>query len=216
VEKEAIYSIIQQLHDWYVSENFLIVKVKNATTPWAIERLPGYSGNVIFPLNGEAIYKLVERKISELADNGLCHPDFIETLRQRLDENRHESHLGMILSNHEWGDNLRDMMASKDFLDYLPSFDAEGNNPVFERNATFSDEKVKDWHKNRITIINDKNAEYNVLYTEVGLAVESREKAFFTLSFFQSNDVWRINDISIVEVNRQTLIEFYEKNCMIF
>ena len=59
---------------------------------------------------------------------GICTDQYISRLKQRIAAGE-VMNMGMLLSGHEWGDNLSGVMADTTHFDYLPMFDAKDTIP---------------------------------------------------------------------------------------
>lgn len=211
-EKELVFETLQKLDNWYLKDHYLIVRILFPEPEWTFVWL---TNNVLESRNigttDAEIKEQVRKKVDELKAADLCSENYLEILKQRLNSDS-VMNTGMLLTDHEWGDNLYGMLGVKEFLDYLPSFDAEGYNPVSIENENFTDEMVAAWHKRRITFESNTSAAYTLMYTETGVGLRERENAFYIISLQKENGQWKVSDIKIKEVPHNELMELYDKS----
>jgi hypothetical protein len=210
-ETTAIFTLLKELDSFYKEDRFLIRKVLYPQEEWTVAWLGAHTTVKQFVPTDDNIRELIKGKSALLKSKGWCTDKYISILEQRIASDT-VMNLGMLLTGHEWGDNLSGLLADATYLDYLPMFDAEGYNPVLPQNEKLGENEIDAWHKRRIAFIDQNAASYTLLYTELGIAIEERELAFFIIGLKKVENRWKIDDMAIKEDSRKNILSFYGKS----
>jgi hypothetical protein len=210
-EKTAILNLLKEMDSFYKEDRFIIQRSVFAKPEWIVMWLEINSPHTRFEPTDKNVMELTKRKLTDLEAKGFCTDKYISLLKQRITSGE-IMNLGMLLTGHQWGDNLSGILADTLHFDHLPIFDAEGYNPVFQENEKLSKGEIDAWHKRRITFANDDTASYTLIYTEVGISIRERQYAFFIIRFKKADNTWKVDDIVIKEDSRKNILALYDKS----
>ncbi len=210
-ESSKILALLKELDSFYKEDRFYIARVLYPQQQWTAVWIGINTTGRQFDPTEKNVGEYSQEKLAELKRKHVCTDRYISVLEGRISTGA-TLNPGMLLTGHEWGDNLSGLMADATFLDYLPSFDAEGSNPVFAENEKLGEKEIDDWHKRRIEVSDENTASYILLYPEIGIAVKERELAFFAIRLKKEVEGWKVDDISIKEDSRKNILAFYNRS----
>lgn len=210
-EKTAILYCLKEMDSFYKEDQFIIQRSVFAKPEWIVIWLEINSPHTEFEPTDNNVMELTKRKLTDLEAKGFCTDNYISRLGKRITSGE-IMNPGMLLTGHEWGDNVSGLLAETLHFDHLPIFDTEGYNPVFTENEKLSSEEIDAWHKRRITFSDDTTAFYTLIYTEIGISITERQYAFFIIRLKKVKNAWKIDDIVIKKDTRENILALYDKS----
>ncbi|MBN2536633.1 MAG: hypothetical protein JXB88_27370 [Spirochaetales bacterium] len=210
-ETMAILTLLKEADSFYKRDGFIIHRALFPQPEWVVNWLGIPAPGIKFEPTENNIKELTKKKLNDLEAKGFCTGRYISRLKQRITSDE-MMNPGMLLTGHQWGDNLFGLLADTTHFDHLPIFDVEGDNTVFLENEKLSREEIDAWQKHRITFTDVNTASYTLIYTEIGISIKERQYAFFIIRFKKADNTWKVDDMTIKEDSRKNILSLYDKS----
>ncbi len=208
MSKNQIYEKIQALNEWYTKG---YVSYWNVTQKWYLSGRE--SSKLKKQFSKEQYNHYVNQRLLQIDSLNFFTASYIKTIKSRL-KRKGKYNEAMILTNHEFGNMVNSFLVKRMHMDGIPAFWPEAN--IFH-DPDMSDSAYIEWHKNRITLLDDNKAKYKVFYGEVGDSQNSNPDGhgdyhIVEIAFLNQSDGWKINNIEIKEQTREQAEKFYNEN----
>jgi|GEM_PF-2626630 len=205
MEKDDVYNVLVKVNSWY--QEGYVRKRFFPNEEWYLTEKE--IGSYDYEKNNNGYRLHLKKRIEELKTLDIFTDDLIIEIEERYKDIEIVNE-GIMFTDHNYGDCITSFLVTRQNMDYLIT-ESPDYNFLQEQNTSMSEDEFKNWHKERIVLINGKNAIYKVFYSEVGFQTEDRGNSILEIELVKDIS-WKINSIKIIEPEREKIMEFYNQN----
>lgn len=192
-DKNQIFDILTLLENYFhPKEN--IINLNTRSNKWIY-----YNGRGTEVSDSDRI-ALIILNIKKIEENHLASDDYLVMLKKSFDVNNNVN-LGMILTNHQFGDQMLRVVPTRRSVDN--EYCLEGEWDGDEEYLNMSDLEFASFLKTRIHAISKNRALYTVPYAEASITIcNQAERKYYNYNYYfikGKDGKWLLDDIRIEE-----------------